>query len=156
MLRCSSPLRRADPRGESMADLHRNGGQPPRDGMLADLAAQLRALADRVDDLGPARVVGELEALKFTIWTAVVPSSSPTSLPVPPEQGALSQDEAAEAYHIPLRTLRRLTRTGRLPSYQLGRNRMIRPADLDHYLARCREQGVRVGTRLDTWSIYNE
>jgi excisionase family DNA binding protein len=134
---------------ESMVDLHGNGDRPPRDGVRADLAAQLRALADRVDDLDPARVVGELESLKFSIWTAVVPSSSPTSLPVPPEYGALSQDEAAEAYRIPLRTLRRLTRTGRVPSYQLGRNRMIRPADLDRYLARCREQGVKVGTILD-------
>jgi excisionase family DNA binding protein len=65
-------------------------------------------------------------------------------VPWPPRK-----DEAAEAYRIPLRTLRRLTRTGRVPSYLLGRNRIIRPADLDRYLARCREQGVKVGTILD-------
>jgi excisionase family DNA binding protein len=71
------------------------------------------------------------------------------SAPAPTEQGALTQEEAANAYHIPLRTLRWLTRTRRLPSYLLGRNRMIRPADLDAYLSRCRAQGVKVGTILD-------
>jgi excisionase family DNA binding protein len=50
---------------------------------------------------------------------------------------------------MPLRTVRRLTRTGRVPSYLLGRNRMLRAADLDDYLARCRAQKVKVGTRLD-------
>src|SRR5262249_37594461 len=79
----------------------------------------------------------------------------PTTAPVapPPEQGALTQEQAAARYRIPLRTLRRLTRTGRVPSYVLGKNRMLRPADLDTYLARCRDQGVRVGTRLDRDTI---
>jgi hypothetical protein len=49
-----------------------------------DLAAQLRALADRVDDLDPARVAGELEALKFTIWmrtlTVPVPAAEKDTL----------------------------------------------------------------------------
>jgi excisionase family DNA binding protein len=67
----------------------------------------------------------------------------------PTEAGALTQEQAAERYRIPLRTLRRLTRTKRLPSNQFGRNRMIRPADLDRYLARCRDQQVKVGTILD-------
>jgi excisionase family DNA binding protein len=65
------------------------------------------------------------------------------------EQQPMTQEETAERYRMPLRTVRRLTRTGRVPSYQLGRNRMIRPADLDAYLGRCRDQGVKVGTRLD-------
>lgn len=44
----------------------------------ADLAARLRDLADRVDDLGPARVVGELEAIKFMVWTAnAAPPAAP-------------------------------------------------------------------------------
>ena len=67
----------------------------------------------------------------------------------PTEQGALTQEQASEAYRIPLRTIRRLTRTKRVPSYFAGRNRMIRPADLDRYLARCRDQGVSVGALLD-------
>lgn len=69
--------------------------------------------------------------------------------PAPSEQGALTQEEAAERYRLPLRKLRFLTRTGRVPSYSQGRNRMLRPADLDRYLGRCREQSVKVGTILD-------
>ncbi len=111
-----------------MRDPNGNDGRPSRDEVPAALPAQLRALADRVADLEAARVIGELEALKFSVWTAVRPPPWPTVTPLPPlESGALSQDEAAETYRIPLRTLRRLTRTGRVPSYLLGRNRMIRP-----------------------------
>jgi len=65
------------------------------------------------------------------------------------EQGAVTQEEAAAAYRMPLRTLRRLTRNRLVPSYQLGRNRMVRRADLDRYLARCRAQGVAIGGILD-------
>jgi len=64
-------------------------------------------------------------------------------------QGAVTQEEAAAAYRMPLRTLRRLTRNRLVPSYQLGRNRMVRRADLDRYLARCRAQGVAIGGILD-------
>jgi excisionase family DNA binding protein len=70
--------------------------------------------------------------------------------PAPPsEAGPLTQEEAAEHYRLPLRTVRFLTRTKRVPSYLAGRNRMIRPADIDRYLARCRAQAVKVGTILD-------
>jgi excisionase family DNA binding protein len=128
---------------------------------VTDLAAQLRQLADRVDalDLEPAQVAGELEALRFRVWTAAMPRPVPVAIasPAPPtEAGKLTQEDAARAYAIPLRTIRRLTRTGRVASTLVGRNRMIRPADLDRYLARCREQGVKVGTLLDTRGIHNE
>jgi excisionase family DNA binding protein len=98
---------------------------------LTHLAALQTAIAARLAD-GPGEVRN---------------GSAPA--PPPTEQGALTQEDAARSYHIPLRTLRRLTRTRRVPSYLLGRNRMIRPADLDTYLARCRAQGVKVGTILD-------
>jgi excisionase family DNA binding protein len=125
---------------------------------MTDLADALRQLADRVGDLDPARVVGELEALKFAVWTAATAQSVPVAIAtpaLPTEAGALTQEEAARTYSIPLRTMRRLTRTGRVPSYFVGRNRMIRPADLDRYIARCREQGVKVGTILDIGTIHN-
>jgi excisionase family DNA binding protein len=67
----------------------------------------------------------------------------------PSEAGALTQAEAAAQYRMPLRTIRQLTRAGRIPSYLLGRNRMLRAADMDRYLARCRAQGVKVGKQLD-------
>jgi excisionase family DNA binding protein len=75
-------------------------------------------------------------------------SEQPATAP-PSEQGQLTQEEAAKAYKMPLRTVRRLTRTGRIPTTWIGRSRMVRPADFDRYLARCRAQGVKVGTLLD-------
>jgi hypothetical protein len=44
---------------------------------MADLAAQLRALADRLAELAPAQVVGELEALRAYALAAVL---APTTL----------------------------------------------------------------------------
>jgi excisionase family DNA binding protein len=108
---------------------------------LPTLHAELAALHSRL-----AAIEHALAARWRTGSVAPPPRRSAGSLS---EQGALTQEAAAEAYCIPLRTLRRLTRTKRVPSYLLGRNRMIRPADLDRYLARCREQGVKVGTILD-------
>lgn len=47
------------------------------DGTVSDLAAQLRALADRADALEPADLAGELERLRFTLWqTVMVPMPS--------------------------------------------------------------------------------
>src|SRR5262249_4275774 len=107
---------------------------------LPTLHAELAALHSRL------AVIEHALAMRWLTGYATLPPSRAAESPS--EQGALTQEAAAESYRIPLRSLRRLTRTGRVPSYQLGRNRMIRPADLDRYLARCREQGVRVGTRL--------
>lgn len=107
---------------------------------IPTLHAELAALHSRL-----AAIEHALAARWLASCAALPPSRSVESFS---EQGALTQEAAADSYSIPLRSLRRLTRTGCVPSYQLGRNRMIRPADLDRYLARCREQGVRVGTRL--------
>jgi len=48
---------------------------------LLDLAAALHALADRLDALEPAQVIGELEAFKFQVWTTATnhhPTPAPT------------------------------------------------------------------------------
>jgi excisionase family DNA binding protein len=89
-----------------------------------------------------ARVAARLAA-------ATPPSPPHCAAPPTSEAHPMTQEEVAERYRLPLRTVRRLTRTGRVPSYTQGRNRMVRPTDLDHYLARCRTQGVKVGTILD-------
>jgi excisionase family DNA binding protein len=139
-----------------------SGAPPSRDEPSTELAALLHGDVDAIATMpleripalhaGLAALHSRLAAIEHALaarWltgsVALPPSRSAESLS---EQGALTQEAAADLYRIPLRSLRRLTRTGRVPSYQLGRNRMIRPADLDRYLARCREQGVRVGTRL--------
>ena len=120
----------------------------------SDLTTAFTAVEQAIREAPAAEVptlLGELERVKAIGWGRLVTPATP--LPGPQagesEQGALTQEEVAARYRIPLRTVRRLTRTGRLPSYQLGRNRMVRPADVDRYLTRCRAQEVPVGTILD-------
>ena len=119
--------------------------------LLADPARAAEVPADHVPAL-LAHVAAEqarLDVLKSVLAArlAVVSNGHPAS---PTSEAApLTQEEAAEQYRISLRTVRRLTRTGRVPSTRVGRNRMIRPDDLDRYLARCRDQRVKVGTILD-------
>jgi excisionase family DNA binding protein len=103
-------------------------------------------------DLIPS-AIGELEKVKTTLWARLVTPAAPaTGLPpVASEAAPITQEEAAERYRIPLRTIRRMTRTHMITSYLQGRNRMIRPGDLEDYIARCRAQAVKVGTRLDAY-----
>ena len=119
--------------------------------LLADPARAAEVPAAHVPAL-LAHVAAEqarLDVLKSVLAArlAVVSNGHPAS---PTSEAApLTQEEAAEQYRISIRTVRRLTRTGRVPSTRVGRNRMIRPDDLDRYLARCRDQRVKVGTILD-------
>lgn len=106
---------------------------------FADAAACLAAVSTQM---------ARLEVVR-SLLTARLAAGPPPAPSPPSEAGPLTQDEAAARYRLPLRTLRFLTRTKRVASYQGGRNRMVRPADVEGYLARCREQGVRVGTILD-------
>ena len=94
-----------------------------------------------------------LDVLKSVLAARLAVMSNGHPAPPTSEAAPLTQEEAAEQYRIPLRKLRFLTRTRRLPSYQQGRNRMIRPVDLDRYLAGCRAQGAKVGTILDGCAI---
>jgi excisionase family DNA binding protein len=90
-----------------------------------------------------------LGTVKVILAARLASTSGPAPILPPTEAQPMTQEEAAEHYRIPLRSMRRLTRTKRIPSTMVGRNRMIRPRDLDEYLARCRHQGVAVGTILD-------
>ena len=74
------------------------------------------------------------------------PSAPVPAPPSAPPARPMTQHEAAAAYAIPLRTLRRLTRVRAVPSYVLGRNRMVFAADLEAYLGRCKDTGRPVGT----------
>src|SRR5262249_48497398 len=140
----------------TVADLNGQalGGLPP-------LVATLLDHPDHVAALSPATVWGVLVevagvqqrlatvTLMLTVRLREDGERQEAFLSMPTEQGAPTQEEAAKADRMPLRTVRRLTRAGRIPSYVVGRNRMIRAADLDRYLARCRAQGAKVGTLLD-------
>jgi len=138
-----------------------DGRDPQAPGGVPPTVATLLDHPDHVATLSPAaarwflvEVAGVQQRLATVIMMLTVrlgeegkSEEAPSSIST--EQGALTQEEAGRAYSMPLRTVRRLTRTGRIPSYVLGRNRMVQTADLDRYLARCRAQGVKVGTRLD-------
>jgi excisionase family DNA binding protein len=77
--------------------------------------------------------------------SATPPPSTASTVPEP----LLTQEEAARQFRIPLRSMRRLTRTKRIASTLIGRSRMVRVKDLEDYLSRCQRQGVVVGTMLD-------
>jgi excisionase family DNA binding protein len=105
---------------------------------MVELAAALRALADRVDGLAPAQVLGELEALRFGVWAAAL---APTAAGTPAVPRYVTQAEAAELFNIPLSTVRSLTRRGRVPALGQGKNRRLLPADLARYLEECSRTG---------------
>jgi hypothetical protein len=130
------------------ADIASLLADPPRAAEVPaeDRQAVLDALAVHE---GRCRLVRELLTANLAgLVAASLTANDPLTI-AGTEAGSLTQEEAAEQYRIPLRKLRFLTRTERVPSYLQGRNRMVRPGDLDQYLARCREQGVKVGTILD-------
>jgi excisionase family DNA binding protein len=134
-------------------DSHAPGGVPPLVATLLDHPDQVAALSPVAARRALVEVAGiEQRCVLLTVMLAARLTEDGQAQPIsnlPLEQGALTQEDAARAYRMPLRTVRRLTRTRRIPSYLLGRNRMIRAADMDRYLTRCRDQGVKVGTSLD-------
>src|SRR4029453_9054719 len=104
--------------------------------MPPDLATALRALADRVADLAPAQVVGELEALKFEVWTTA--NHSPAPEPTGSSRG-LAVTAVVERTGMIKDWLYREARKGRLPfARRLGRRVVFDEAGLTRWLARRR------------------
>jgi excisionase family DNA binding protein len=105
--------------------------------MVTDLADQLRRLADRLADLEPAAIVGELEALKFSVWTAAT-----NHAPAPPPAGSsrgLDVAAVVERTGVSKDWLYREARHGRLPfARRLGRRLVFDAAELERWLARRR------------------
>src|SRR5262245_54799691 len=99
---------------------------------MTTLAAQLRALADRVDVLAPAQVVGELEALKFEVWTAA--TSHPAT--APDDETLLDAAEVAAALGVPEKQARKLIAGRAFPVVRVGaRYVRVRQGDLRAYVA---------------------
>ncbi len=92
-------------------------------------------------------VIGELEKMKAVLWSRVVRPEASRPPALAERETDVSQAQAATRRNLPLRTVRFLTRTGRVPSFKAGRRRLLRLSDLDAYLDRCRARGVAV-TRL--------
>src|SRR5262245_52618796 len=119
-----------------------NGTDDRPPGAVPPLVAELLDHPDRVAVLSAASARGVLVEVagaqqRLATWSMLLAvhgrdAEADGEVAAPPpaapsEQGALTQEEAARAYSMPLRTVRRLTRLGRVPSYTQGRNRMIRP-----------------------------
>jgi predicted DNA-binding transcriptional regulator AlpA len=104
---------------------------------MADLAAALRALADRVDALAPADLVGELERIRFTIWQGT--TTGPTPPPAPGPSRALAIEEVVERTGMSKQWLYRQARQGALPfARRLGRRLVFDEAGLRRWLDRRR------------------
>ena len=101
----------------------------------ADLAAALRDLANRVDTLDPARVVGELEALKFSVWTANVTTPATPAPPEPTSAPTLDVRAAAKLLDISPTTLRRLVANDEIPHLRVGRRMLFRRATVERFAA---------------------
>ena len=102
-----------------------------------NLAAALRQLADRVGDLEPARVIGELEALKFSVWmSGTTPSASPATLT---PSRALDVEAVMERTGMSRGWLYREARAGHLPfARRLGRRLVFDESGLTRWLERRR------------------
>ena len=99
---------------------------------MIDLAAQLHALANQVEHLEPGQVIGELERLKFTLWTG---AAAPVAPPAP--STALAIAEVAQRTGMSRPWLYREARGGRLPfARRLGRRLVFDEAGLTRWLGR--------------------
>ena len=105
---------------------------------MTDLATALRQLADKVDDLETARVVGELEALKYVVWT-----NGTTAAPSAPSPATPTPSRALDIEAVMARTgmskpwLYRQARKGALPfARRLGRRLVFDEAGLTRWLER--------------------
>jgi excisionase family DNA binding protein len=106
---------------------------------LPDLPARLRALADRAeaDALDPAQLVGELEALKFQVWTNAT-NHAPPCPPAGSSRG-LKVKTVAERTGMSRDWLYRQVRRGGLPfARRIGRRIVCDEAELTRWLDRRR------------------
>jgi excisionase family DNA binding protein len=102
---------------------------------VTDLAAQLHALADQLDTLKPGDVIGELEKLKYEVWTGA------NSAPVAPSEpsAALTVDDVVKRTGMSKPWLYREARAGRLPfARRLGRRFSFEEAGLARWLEKRR------------------
>jgi predicted DNA-binding transcriptional regulator AlpA len=105
---------------------------------VTDLSRQLHDLADRVDTLDRGQVVGELERLKFELYTAAPASFPPAGKSTAPSI-ALDIDAVVKATGMSKPWLYREARAGRLPfARKLGRRFTFDEHGLTRWLERRR------------------
>jgi predicted DNA-binding transcriptional regulator AlpA len=100
-----------------------------------DLAAQLRQLADRLAELEPAQVVGELEALRVVAFQEAIRPPAPRPAP----SNGLAVAAVMQRTGMSKDWLYREARAGRLPfARRLGRRVVFDEAGLARWLERRR------------------
>jgi len=105
---------------------------------VADFAAALRQLADRVGDLEPAELAGQLEQLRFTLWRSVM-VPTPNGVDNHSVSDALDIDAVATRTGMSRQWLYRQARKGALPfARRLGRRLVFDEAGLARWLDRQR------------------
>jgi len=114
-------------------------------------AALLATVEQAPADELPA-LIGALEAAKATLWARLLVTEH-RSDGVQPAYDLTQQEAARLRPALGLKTIRFLTRTGRVPSLARGRQRLVLLSDLDAYVARCRAQGVALGKISDVSSL---
>ena len=107
---------------------------------LRDVVEQLRQLADQVEQLDVAQLVGRLEAIKFAVWMTAT-NHPPAPAPTGPSRG-LDIAVVSKRTGMSKDWLYRQARAGRLPfAYRLGRRVLCDEARLAHWLDRRAGQG---------------
>jgi excisionase family DNA binding protein len=100
-----------------------------------DFADRLRQLADQVETLEPAELVGQLEALKFQVWTAAT-NHAPAAVPTGPSR-PLAVTAVAERMGMSTDYVYREARAGRLPFARRHGSRVVfDAAGLERWLAK--------------------
>jgi predicted DNA-binding transcriptional regulator AlpA len=102
---------------------------------MTDIAAQLRSLADRLAELEPAAIVGELEALRVVAFREAIRPPVPTPVP----SNGLAVTAVMQRTGMSKDWLYREARAGRLPfARRLGRRVVFDEAGLTRWLERRR------------------
>jgi excisionase family DNA binding protein len=102
---------------------------------LPELAAALHALAERVQDLDVAQVLGELEALRVRLWMTAT-NHAPAPASSGPSRG-LDVTAVAERMGVSKDWVYRGARKGHLPfARHLGRRWVFDEAAFMHWFAR--------------------
>jgi predicted DNA-binding transcriptional regulator AlpA len=109
---------------------------PPAAALLPGLPERLHQLADQVEQLDVAEVLGRLEVLRVQLWTSATTPAPPAA----PAPGRAIDIEAVKARTgMSLDWLYRQARKGRLPfARRLGRRVTFDAAGLERWLERRR------------------
>jgi hypothetical protein len=99
-----------------------------------DIRAELRALADRLDTLEPAQVIGEFARLTFAVSQAATPAPALAAPAVDPFM-LLSDEAVGEVLGMSARTVVLLRQRGLLPGVAVGDKYVrTRRRDLERFI----------------------